>query len=201
MADQYEGPIEDEAWLGVRKARVPGDAALSRRLIGLGDGRGRRRLRRGMALRPRHRRAAAFPDAALRPESRSGQHQLPGPPLTPLKRAWTSAARSAAPSIRCPNGSRSWEPAASRIGRRHRTRERSTRPGTRDFLERWTHNDRARLLAYTDADTYRDAGQGGFEIRTFISVAAAAGGAGELWYYQPIPIFAVGCTVAVMQIA
>ena len=62
-------------------------------------------------------------------------------------------------------------------------------------------NDKQALLAYTDRDTYRDAGQGGFEIRTFISVAAAARGRGELQHYAPIPIFAVGCTIAVMDIA
>lgn len=50
-------------------------------------------------------------------------------------------------------------------------------------------------------ETWREAGQGGFEIRTFIAVAGAtAGYTGELWFYAPIPIFAVGCTVAVMKL-
>ena len=53
--------------------------------------------------------------------------------------------------------------------------------------------------SYSDLDTYRDAGQGGFEIRTFISVAAAARGRGHLQHYVPIPIFAVGCTIATMD--
>jgi 2,3-dihydroxyphenylpropionate 1,2-dioxygenase len=57
------------------------------------------------------------------------------------------------------------------------------------------------MLAYTDAKTYRDAGQGGFEIRTFIAAAAAARGKGRIHFYAPIPIFAVGCTVATMEIA
>ena len=58
------------------------------------------------------------------------------------------------------------------------------------------------MLAYNDDETYRDAGQGGFEIRTFIAVAAAARGApGEIWFYAPIPIFAVGCTVGVVKLA
>ena len=56
------------------------------------------------------------------------------------------------------------------------------------------------MLSYTDEATYRDAGQGGFEIRTFISIAAAAQGVGSLQYYRPIPIFAVGCTIASMTI-
>jgi 2,3-dihydroxyphenylpropionate 1,2-dioxygenase len=47
----------------------------------------------------------------------------------------------------------------------------------------------------------RDAGQGGFEIRTFLAVAGATEGAtGELMFYAPIPIFAVGCTVATMTV-
>src|SRR5450432_3241447 len=33
MADAYEGPIEDPGWLGIARTRVPGNAALSRRLI------------------------------------------------------------------------------------------------------------------------------------------------------------------------
>src|SRR5437660_307332 len=33
MADAYEGPIEDPQWLGIAKTRIPGNAALSRRLI------------------------------------------------------------------------------------------------------------------------------------------------------------------------
>ena len=58
-------------------------------------------------------------------------------------------------------------------------------------------NDRSALLEYNDEETYRDAGQGGFEIRTFIAIAAAARGAGELQFYTAeLPIFAVGCTVA-----
>jgi hypothetical protein len=56
-------------------------------------------------------------------------------------------------------------------------------------------------LAYQDAQIWREAGQGGLEIRTFIALAGAAEGhTGELWFYAPIPVFAVGCTVAVMNL-
>ncbi|MEK9661710.1 MAG: extradiol ring-cleavage dioxygenase, partial [Alphaproteobacteria bacterium] len=71
----------------------------------------------------------------------------------------------------------------------------------RAFLDRWAANDRDALLAYTDAETYRDGGQGGFEIRTYVAVAAAAGGRGDVWCYEPIPIFSVGCTLATMALA
>ena len=71
----------------------------------------------------------------------------------------------------------------------------------REFLDRFVNNRRRELLSYTDPETYRDGGQGGFEIRTFIAVAGATEGAtGEVWFYAPIPIFAVGCTVAVMDV-
>jgi hypothetical protein len=57
--------------------------------------------------------------------------------------------------------------------------------------------NKEKLLSYVDEEIYRDAGQGGFEIRTLIAAAAAAGGQGELQFYSAeLPIFAVGCTVA-----
>ena len=72
----------------------------------------------------------------------------------------------------------------------------------RQFLDRFLANRKGELLAYSDAETYRDAGQGGFEIRAFITVAGATEGAtGELIFYAPIPIYAVGCTVATMAVA
>ena len=71
----------------------------------------------------------------------------------------------------------------------------------REFLERWARNDRQALLAYSDEQTYREAGQGGFEIRTFIAVAAAARGPGTIRTYVPVPIFSVGCTIGLMAIA
>jgi 2,3-dihydroxyphenylpropionate 1,2-dioxygenase len=62
-------------------------------------------------------------------------------------------------------------------------------------------NDKEALLSYNDEETYRDAGQGGFEIRTFITAAAAAKGIGDLQFYTAeLPIFAVGCTVARFKI-
>ena len=72
----------------------------------------------------------------------------------------------------------------------------------RDFLDRLMRNDKDALLDYTDPQTYADAGQGGFEIRTFIAVAAAARGKGNLEFYTAeLPIFAVGCTVASFDLA
>jgi 2,3-dihydroxyphenylpropionate 1,2-dioxygenase len=67
-------------------------------------------------------------------------------------------------------------------------------------MDRWCRNDRQAMLSYTDEETYRDAGQGGFEIRTFIGVAAAARGQGEVLHFKPVPIFAVSCTAATMSV-
>ena len=62
--------------------------------------------------------------------------------------------------------------------------------------------DKEALLSYSDEETYRDGGQGGFEIRTYIAAAAAAGGSGELQFYTAeLPIFAVGCAVARFALA
>ena len=125
-----------------------------------------------------------------------------GPPLTPLQaRLGVRRGAAARRATRVPErialvgtGGISHWPATPDSGKINEAWDR-------DFLDRWTRNDRAALLAYSDEQTYRDAGQGGFEIRTFIAVAAAARGHGELRYYAPIPIFSVGCTVATMAIA
>jgi hypothetical protein len=79
MAGLLRGPIEDEAFLRIRRtqgARQQGAVAPADRRR---DADGRRRLRRGMEVRPRHLGAPALPDAGLRPADRAGQHQLPGP--------------------------------------------------------------------------------------------------------------------------
>ena len=71
----------------------------------------------------------------------------------------------------------------------------------RDFLERWTRNDRAALTSYSDEETLREAGQGGFEIRTLVAVAGACeGSTGEVWFCEPIPIFATSGYAAVMNL-
>jgi 2,3-dihydroxyphenylpropionate 1,2-dioxygenase len=123
-----------------------------------------------------------------------------GPPLTPLHRAWAfgEAIRRAADSL--PQrialvgaGGISHWPATPDSGRINEAWDR-------EFLGSWAANDKAAMLSYTDEATYRDAGQGGFEIRAFIAVAAAARGRGTVQHYRPIPIFAVGCTVAGMDI-
>ncbi len=108
-----------------------------------------------------------------------------GPPLTPLARAWAfgEALRRACDEVPerialVGTGGISHWPATPDSGKINEAWDR-------DFLGKWARNDRDALLAYTDEETYRDAGQGGFEIRTFIATAAAARGQGDVWFYAP----------------
>ncbi len=201
MADHYDGPIEDPDWINIPRVRVPGDAKLSKRLI--------EKVMREVDVAyceewkfdhgimvPLHFLTPNF-DLTVIPVNINCQ----GPPLTPLARAWAfgEALRRACDELPeriavVGTGGISHWPATPDSGKINEAWDRA-------FLDKWARRDREALLAYTDADTYREAGQGGFEIRTFISIAAAAGGPGEVWFYAPIPIFAVGCTVGVMQVA
>ena len=201
MADAYEGPIEDPAWLGIARTRVPGNAALSQRLI-------RDVLQtvdvayaeewkfdHGIMV-PLHFLTPGY-DIPIIP----GNINCQGPPLTPLHRAWAfgEALRRACDAqperiALVGTGGISHWPATPDSGKINWDWDAA-------FMRHWCANDREAMLAYTDEATYRDAGQGGFEIRTFLSVAAAARGQGTVHHMQPIPIFAVTCTAATMAIA
>jgi aromatic ring-opening dioxygenase catalytic subunit (LigB family) len=201
MAEGYDGPIEDPQWLGIPRVRVPGNAPLSLRLI--------RDMMQSVDVA--YAEEWKFDHGVMVPLSfLTPRFDLPvipvnincqGPPLTPLHRAWAlgEALRRAADlaperiAVVGTGGISHW-PATPDSGKINEAWDR-------EFLRRWQINDKAAMLSYTDEATYRDAGQGGFEIRTFISIAAAAGGQGRVQHYRPIPIFAVGCTVAVMSIA
>lgn len=197
MADFYDGPIEDPSWLGIDKFRAPGNRSLSERLITevmqsvdvsfaeewLFD--------HGIAV-PLHFLTPRF-DLPVIPVNINCQ----GPPLTPLHRAWAfgEALRSACDAqpekiALVGTGGISHWPATPDSGKINEEWDR-------DFLDRWCRNDRDALLDYDDLTVYRDAGQGGFEIRTFLTVSAAATGAqGTVHFCEPIPIFAVSCTIA-----
>jgi 2,3-dihydroxyphenylpropionate 1,2-dioxygenase len=201
MAENYEGPIEDEAWLAIKRRKVPGNAKLSRRLVAsvMQD------IDLAYAEEWKFDHGIMVPLHFLTP-----RYDLPvipvnincqGPPLTPLARAYEfgRALRRACDAMPerialVGTGGISHWPATPDSGVINETWDRA-------FLERFIANRREELIAYTDEATLRDAGQGGFEIRTFLSVAGATEGAtGELLFYAPIPIFAVGCTVATMTV-
>ena len=201
MGDRYEGPIEDPAWLGIARTSVPGNAALSKRLIQ----QVMQTVDIAYAEEWKFDHGIMVPLHFLTPD-----YKLPiipvnincqGPPLAPLHRAWAfgEALRRAADAVPeriaiVGTGGISHWPATPDSGKINEAWDRQV-------LDRWQRNDKAALLSYTDLEMYRDGGQGGFEIRTFICVAAAARGHGHIQHYAPIPIFAVGCTVATMDIA
>ncbi len=197
MADNYEGPIEDTDWLKIDRVQIPGNADLSKRLteemmqtvdVSYAE---EWKFDHGVMV-PLHFLTPRY-DLPVIPVNINCQ----GPPLTPLPRAWAfgEALRRACDSVPerlaiVGTGGISHWPATPDSGKINEEWDR-------DFLDRLMRNDKKALLDYTDQDTYRDAGQGGFEIRTFIAIAAAAGGRGVLQFYTAdLPIFAVGCTVA-----
>lgn len=200
MAERYQGPIEDPEWLGIPHRSIPGNAPLSLRLI--------REVMQTVDVA--YAEEWKFDHGIMVPLSfLTPRYDLPvipinincqGPPLSPLHRSWALGEALRRAADRLPErialvgtGGISHWPATPDSGKINEAWDR-------EFLRRWQANDQPALLSYTDEATYRDAGQGGFEIRTFISVAAAARGRGSVQYYRPIPIFAVGCTVATMDI-
>ena len=201
MAEFYEGPIEDEEWLKIKRRRIPGNPGLSERLIkdimqDVDVAYAQEwKFDHGIMV-PLHFLTPRY-DLDIVPVNINCQ----GPPLTPLHRAWAFGkalrlacdAASERIAIVGTGGISHW-PATPDSGKINEEWDR-------EFLDRFVANDKEALISYTDEETYRDGGQGGFEIRTFISIAAACEGRkGELWYYAPIPIYAVGCTVAVISL-
>lgn len=201
VGESHRGPIEDPDWLKIMPRDQRGAPDLSQRLVAeimetvdvayCEEWQFDHGIIVPLHFLDPHNRMAVIP----------ANINCQGPPLTPLHRAWAfgEAIRRAADRVPerialVATGGISHWPATPDSGKINEEWDR-------DFLDRWLANDRKRLLAYSDVDTYRLAGQGGFEIRTFITAAAAAGGRGTLHHYQPIPIFAVGCTVATMEIA
>jgi 2,3-dihydroxyphenylpropionate 1,2-dioxygenase len=201
MADTYDGPIEDPAWLRIDRVRVPGDRDLSKRLIEeimqTSDVSYAEewRLDHGIMV-PLHFLTPCY-DLPLVPMNVNCQ----GPPLTPLHRAraFGEAVRRAADAVPeriavLGTGGISHWPATPDSGKINEAWDR-------EFLDRWCRNERDELVGYDDLGVYAEAGQGGFEIRTFVAVSgAAAGSTGSVHFYAPIPIFAVGCTVATYDV-
>jgi len=197
IGEEYTGPIEDPEWLRIDKTRVPGAPDLGRSLVG----EIMQTVDVAYAEEWRFDHGIMVPLHFLTPD-----YDLPvipvnincqGPPLTPLHRAWAfgEAIRRACDALPeriavVGTGGISHWPATPDSGKINEAWDR-------EFLDRLMRRDRDALTAYTDEETYRDAGQGGFEIRTLIAAAAAAGGEGTLQFYTAeLPIFAVGCTVA-----
>jgi 2,3-dihydroxyphenylpropionate 1,2-dioxygenase len=201
MADFYQGPIEDEEWLAIKKQRIPGNPDLSLRLI--------KEIMNSVdvsfAEEWKFDHGISVPLNFLTPK-----YDLPiipvnincqGPPLTPVSRAWAfgEAIRRACDSVPeriavVGTGGISHWPCTPDSGKINKEWDET-------FLDAFLNQNKEAMLSYNDIDSYNDAGQGAFEIRTFIAIAAAARGKSSWHYYtHELPIFAVGCSCATMEI-
>lgn len=201
MGQVYEGPIEDPDWLGIKRQQIPGTPELSQSIIEevlkTSDVAYAEEWKfdHGISV-PLHFLTPRY-DIPIIPVNINCQ----GPPLTPLNRAWEfgKALRRACDAVPerialVGTGGISHWPATPDSGKINEEWDRQ-------FLKHWEINDKEQMLDYSDEETLREAGQGGFEIRTFIAVSGATEGCkAEIRFYRPIPIFAVGCTVGIVDL-
>jgi 2,3-dihydroxyphenylpropionate 1,2-dioxygenase len=201
LGDRHQGPIEDPDWLRIPKVEIPGAPDLARRLttdimqtvdVAYAE---EWKFDHGIMV-PLHFLTPEY-DLPIIPVNINCQ----GPPLTPLSRAWAfgealgkACAKADERIAVIGTGGISHWPATPDSGK-------INEPWDREFLRRLQQQDKQGLLSYSDEETYLEAGQGGFEIRTYIATAAAAGGPLELEFYTAeLPIFAVGCTVGCFEL-
>lgn len=201
IGEKHSGPIEDADWLKIPKTSIPGAPDLAVRLakdvmqsvdIAYSE---EWQCDHGIMV-PLHFLTPNY-DMPVIPCNINCQ----GPPLTPLARVWKfgealkDACNNQAEKIAIVGtGGISHWPATPDSGKINEAWDRQ-------FLDQLMNQDKSRLLSYIDEEVYAEAGQGGFEIRTLIAAAAAAGGKGDLQFYTAeLPIFAVGCTVARFEI-
>jgi len=194
MADDYIGPIEDPEWLKIKRTTVPGNPDLSKRIIQ----EVMRTVDVAFSEEWKFDHGISVPLNFLTPD-----YDIPiipanincqGPPLTPLLRAWEFgvALRRACDAVPekiaiVGTGGISHWPATPDSGKINVAWDQ-------EFMRRFQRNDMDAMLSYTDEETYRDAGQGGYEIRTLIATAAAANGAqADVHFFEPIPVFATSC--------
>ena len=201
MADDYQGPIEDEKWLGIKRRTIPGNPDLSHRLIKdiMQD------VDVSYAQEWKFDHGIMVPLHFLTPDNDMDiipvNINCQGRRLRPCTEHGRLVERSAVPSMRrqkkllwLVQGRFHW-PATPDSGK-------INEPWDQSFLEKWAANDKDAMLAYSDEECYAEGGQGAFEIRTFIAIAAACeGNPGDVWFYAPIPIYAVGCTVGAMAVS
>lgn len=201
MAESYEGPIEDSEWLGIAHTQIPGARSVSESLIN--------EVMQGADIS--YAEEWKFDHGIMVPlHFLTPNFNLPvipvnincqGPPLAPLHRVWAFGEALGAAIEKIPErvaligtGGISHWPATPDSGKINEKWDRN-------FLDQWSRCDKEAMLTYTDKDSYLDAGQGAFEIRTFMTISAATTGLpGTVHFYEPIPIFAVGCTIATIDL-
>ena len=202
IGETYEGPIEDPDWLKIAKTKVPGAPELGTRIV--------REVMQSVDVA--YAEEWKFDHGIMVPLNfLTPRYDLPiipvnincqGPPLAPLHRAWAfgEALRRACDSVPekialVGTGGVSHWPATPDSGKINEKWDRQ-------FLGQLMRREKDAVLSYSDEETYAQAGQGGFEIRTYIAASAAAGGPGDLQFYTAeLPIFAVGVTVVKFEVA
>jgi 2,3-dihydroxyphenylpropionate 1,2-dioxygenase len=191
-ADRYEGPVEE--WLRVPKSRVPGDADLAAEIL--------EALLEGGAdpsfsdeLMFDH--ATMIPLHFLTPES-----DLPvvpliintlTPPMPSARRCYglggmlgPALERSAKRIAVVATGGLSHWPGEAKMGRINSEFDRR-------FLNQIIDGDRQKLADYAHDEIAREAGSGGHEIRTWITLAGALPNwRAELLAYEPVVPWATG---------
>ncbi|MBM4204570.1 MAG: extradiol ring-cleavage dioxygenase [Gammaproteobacteria bacterium] len=194
--ESHTGPIEDPVWLKIPARRIAGAPELAGCLV--------RSIMQSVDMAYAEEwqcnHGLMVPLHFLDPDNRLPLIPMnincQGPPLAPLHRVWAfgEAIREAVDQVPeriavLGTGGISHWPATPDSGKINEAWDR-------EFLGRLFTQDKKALLSYSDEDTYRDAGQGGFEIRTLIAAAAVAGTPGRLQFYTAeLPIFAVGCAI------
>jgi aromatic ring-opening dioxygenase catalytic subunit (LigB family) len=197
MADSYQGPIEDPQWLKIDPVTIPANPSLSLRIINdvlqsVDVGYAQEwKFDHGLSV-PLHFLTPRY-DLPVIPVNINCQ----APPLTPLQRTWAfgKALRRAIDKVPerialISTGGTSHWPCTPDSGKINVDWDR-------EFLDRVLNTRKDELLSYADAETYAHAGQGAFEMRTSICVAAACEGAkGHILCFEPIPVFATTCIIA-----
>jgi aromatic ring-opening dioxygenase catalytic subunit (LigB family) len=192
-AEHYDGPIEE--WLRIPKARVPGDAKLGKELIDAClDG----------GFDPTFSDELLFDHATFLPlhflNPNMAVPVVPviinalTPPMPTTKRCFAfgqflgkTLEKSQKRIALIATGGLSHWPGEAKHGK-------INIPFDKNFLENLIARDFTSLTAYTHDEISTEAGSGGHEIRTWISLAGAVQSwKAELLAYEPVAPWATGC--------
>ena len=199
LADEYEGPIENPDWLKIPYTKIPANPDLSLRIV-------KELLETvdvGYAQEWKFDHGMSVPLHFLTPEYTTPiipvNINCQAPPLTPLHRTWElgKALRRAIDSVPerialISTGGTSHWPCTPDSGRINLDWDRQ-------FIDHIIHTRKDDLLSYDDVQSHQDSGQGAFEMRTSICVAGACEGeTGEIWFFEPIPVFATSCIIVTL---
>jgi aromatic ring-opening dioxygenase catalytic subunit (LigB family) len=192
-AEHYEGPVEE--WLRIPKARIPGDSVLGAELMDAClDG----------GFDPAFSDELIFDHATMLPlHFLNPNMALPvvpiilntlTPPMPTPKRCFAlgrflgeTVARNQKRVAMIATGGLSHWPGEAKAGKINTVFDKR-------FLETLITGDRGRLADYKHEEIATEAGSGGHEIRTWITLAAAVPDwKAELLAYEPVVPWATGC--------